>query len=1418
MSDDHMKVAIDLDVRSTGEELVAQLTRQLSKLESQIKSINAVSKSAAQASRPQTSGRNPSSAETSTAQSEAKAKRQSLIFDRESAKVFKTRIASQARAAADAMRAERQSFADYKSRVSAKARYDASEVRGLRARMQAEARISAMRIRAENDAVQTLKAKIASQDRAARQRVNEATATARAEAKSAADSIRGVRDRIASHSRMMRQRIAEETAAQRDRTRSIAETAREEARRAREQAASIKANARLEVQGIRQAERERSRFRRSFMSHGREAGRSTSEAYQKLSRPGPIVAAVAAGTAGVATRRGISTRSDVDAAETQLRIFGSEPASRGNPGSTMTQADVVKLRKEWLDRSALDNGMSAGEAIRAYTEVLKAGVDPTKARDVTEQLMASRAGMDLDLSEITKITGKVLTNRPDLDLKKWQNSFAIAAGTTAADPREIVQGYQRGMGALAGTNMSPEDLTAFIGTGIGAGIQAGKTGNFVAETATTLQNAGNERGQRRKDLDQAARLTGFGNARGMSSAMSRDAAGTLEALFERMSKLDAKTKALVARRLGGREWDDEELQMVNSVATLKKTRQAVNDPRNADYLDRAKAEKMNSWGGMWSKTLSVFSLFWEKFGAGFDEILRDINAFFADIGRTFDFSKVTQAVKAAVDGIKQGLGISSWKEGLQSIAGSIAVSDFPGLLASITGFFRGFIAGIKGFVDSVRGFFGAFGVGDAETIGKWTGRVLALSVALAALSPVLTVLGGLVALIQAISAAAMAASALKGLSAGSVAGAAAWTIAGQMIGVAFLATVANKLGILKAPDVSKGFGRGVVEFLDPGLASRIYGDDKADTGKTEQPRAWTDPPAKMTAPKTWTPLVPVDPRPEIRELRESLDQNSFIHRQSLDRETGIGSLIHKASISTMAPADAVRSSVTESASGIRNAVLSGSTGSGSMTGGLGPLGNSIPGLRLNAGGGLGYRGIIGGSGSSRGPGPGNGGMVGFGANPSAYKPVLDYIAGTEGTAGQAGGGYSTSLGYGKFLPGGKEQSLTGKTLDEIDALQSGMLSHPQNGFNSSAIGRYQIVRKTLRGLRQQLGLKGSDLFNETMQDRLGAELVRQRGSNAAGLGQEWASLRGGKASQAAALVGNIPAGSSTTPSNRPVADGVVGPVTAGAAANVADNAAKLIGSGSSQAAMQLGSKMTPSQWCADFVNGSLKSANIRGVNSSIANSFLTWGQEVTDGVRKGDVLVEHRGRGVGMPGGHAGVATGESRQGPRGLQYEMISGNHGNRVGRSWEDAGKVVARRAMESTTAAAEAAKFPDLNGFTPPKWKVPAGSISSGLTDKAETIRSNAWRPSKVDAPTLGDGPLGSATPARPSLGESVPPRVSNTSPIGGGGGNGGKVSSSSINAPITINGTGMDPHAIANAVQRKLSEDMNRRTHDISPSII
>jgi muramidase (phage lysozyme) len=71
---------------------------------------------------------------------------------------------------------------------------------------------------------------------------------------------------------------------------------------------------------------------------------------------------------------------------------------------------------------------------------------------------------------------------------------------------------------------------------------------------------------------------------------------------------------------------------------------------------------------------------------------------------------------------------------------------------------------------------------------------------------------------------------------------------------------------------------------------------------------------------------------------------------------------------------------------------------------------------------------------------------------------------------------------------------------------------------SGAVGRYQIINKTLKELQKKLGLPDDQLFNAEVQDRLATVLLERRGLNKflngqlslkdfmKNLSKEWASL------------------------------------------------------------------------------------------------------------------------------------------------------------------------------------------------------------------------------------------------------------------------------------------------------------------------
>lgn len=110
--------------------------------------------------------------------------------------------------------------------------------------------------------------------------------------------------------------------------------------------------------------------------------------------------------------------------------------------------------------------------------------------------------------------------------------------------------------------------------------------------------------------------------------------------------------------------------------------------------------------------------------------------------------------------------------------------------------------------------------------------------------------------------------------------------------------------------------------------------------------------------------------------------------------------------------------------------------------------------------------------------------------------LLEQIAKGEGTSdaqAKAQGfasGYDVPLGYGKF--GMPDKPLTSMTIGEVKKYQAKLLQG-SGSLNSSAVGKYQIVGKTLRGLQSQMGFGDDELFSPELQDKMAVQLLKGRG-------------------------------------------------------------------------------------------------------------------------------------------------------------------------------------------------------------------------------------------------------------------------------------------------------------------------------------
>ena len=101
--------------------------------------------------------------------------------------------------------------------------------------------------------------------------------------------------------------------------------------------------------------------------------------------------------------------------------------------------------------------------------------------------------------------------------------------------------------------------------------------------------------------------------------------------------------------------------------------------------------------------------------------------------------------------------------------------------------------------------------------------------------------------------------------------------------------------------------------------------------------------------------------------------------------------------------------------------------------------------------------------------------------------ILDFIRGgtPDHPSGEAGGNYNAYFGHVNSTV-----ALTSMSLDSIYAFQSDMLRRDRR---SSAVGGYQFLRRTLRGLQARKRLSSTTIFTERLQDELAVALLVGRG-------------------------------------------------------------------------------------------------------------------------------------------------------------------------------------------------------------------------------------------------------------------------------------------------------------------------------------
>ncbi|MCP1773648.1 phage tail tape measure protein [Bradyrhizobium japonicum] len=999
---------------------------------------------------------------------------------------------------------------------------------------------------------------------------------------------------------------------------------------------------------------------------GRAAGPGSRGALPRGTSPTTALIAGGITISGVASA--FKRRMETDVAETKAQIFGG-----------LSQAEVKRLRGDWSDQVAIKFGESAAAVLDSFTEALKQGFDGTAAKKVTENALEASSALEMNIGELMKLAGKTATalygnvrNADPARVARMMTSVAVAAAATAADPNEVVEANKRALSALSTTKMKETDLSAFTSVGISAGLQPNKAGTFLGYLTSEFANAGNARGQRGKDLDQAARMIGYGGRAQMAQRMASAPTEFMLDMFSKMRNMSEQSRAKFANLAGMREWRDELVQMAKAAEQIRETLKEID--QKSDAVSAFSRTKLNSLQKRWDRIKAMFGLAWEKFGSGFEQSFIEVSDWFDKHTSIVTSGNIGEKSREFVERLKKAFGVTNMGDALDKIAAKLSAVDVD----KIIGFVSGFAGGLKSVFDTIttllKGVAAAMGKdgNNAEVLGRLTGQIVALSVALGTLAPVMAVFTGLVGIISRIA----------GLLGGrALLGAASANPVGTAALLAWLLAENNDTGL---SDASK---------RRPGETTSQWRERQRQHKKDLYQKQSGD------------GFNPADVHPmsfignKLDNLGGKIERASFMSTDlsSRGRTYGSGGL----SGSTAISAD-------------MNRIVSGVATPDALWKNVTP-GGILPNF------GVGSSGII-----KRSNIPSFNG--GGGSVDDMSKSAFDKkFAGTP-------------------LAGKYDQIVAAARANDISpALLAGVIAHETGNGHVLSGNNVAGLMDPATGMAKKMQFASLDA-GISRAGQVVAKNYRLAGGNLDKMGERYAPV--GAANDPGRLNGGWPAGV------RKQMNALSGGGSAGSGDAVAW-AEKYKGmneyTDNRVLAAALGGDVRgkSNAWCARFVNKALEAAGGNGTGSAVANSFQKWGSAISPpDIKRNDVLLQTHGLGYNQPGGHVGLATGETRMSNGRLQIKMLAGNDGDSVREHWIDADKnLMVRRGN-------------------------PIGQVPS----PAEAIKS---------------------VPAAPQAG--VPMRG------GFGGGAGGNVA-------IHINGNSHDPEALATLVQRRVDESMNWRAHD------
>lgn len=518
---------------------------------------------------------------------------------------------------------------------------------------------------------------------------------------------------------------------------------------------------RLDRQARASALRSRAAFARSLQN---VAGSVRSGGYQAA-----LVGGALAYGGGRAVSSSIRSATDMDRAEANARINMDEKQIPGGFGG---------LRSRILPK-AVQLGQDPARYMQTVVEAAKAGVPEAMSESTGEMVTMLAKTFGVEVDQAMDGMGYAIAQefgagrlKDMAGVRRLGNISAFLAAKTAARPDQMFSFLRTGMGSGAMLGMNQQSTLAFGASAIQAGAQGQQAARFLGSLGTNLAELTMEadkitKKHHRSKEDQLfmslPSQLGYGSYGDIEARIKKNPNTAIFDLIKSFGKIkEPLDRKKAMSQIFGEDFSRFLANMIASPEMLKRTQelaeQAAGQSEGNDFISEAWSEYAKSLEFLMDRISAVWKVVKTEIGDTMKPFVEKLSQYVTDWYNAVKTGGLRDKFKAILDGLTEGFlgGKGTFRDLLEKIFGKPGEGS-AGNTDNYFKFARGFAAGLREVASTIGDIFTTlskyFGGGsDAESLGKFTAKIVALVAALTALSPVISVFSTLVTLVAGLAA------------------------------------------------------------------------------------------------------------------------------------------------------------------------------------------------------------------------------------------------------------------------------------------------------------------------------------------------------------------------------------------------------------------------------------------------------------------------------------------------------------------------------------------------------------------------------------------------------------------------------------------------------------------------------------------